>query len=59
MKTVSIADATNDLAGLLADVERGEEITIAREGEPVACLHRISAATPAAPRRLGLLAGQG
>ena len=59
MKTVTVAEATNDLARLRADVERGEEITIAREGKPVACLHGVSAPIPLTPRRLGLLARLG
>lgn len=59
MKTVTIAEATNDLPRLLAEVELGEEITIARDGNPVACLHRLGEPAATAPRRLGLLEGQG
>lgn len=38
MKTVNIHRAKTELSRLLADVERGEEVTIARAGKPVARL---------------------
>lgn len=38
MKTVNVLEARNNLSALLAEVERGEEIVIARRGHPVARL---------------------
>lgn len=38
MKTVDVAQAVADLASLLAEVEGGEEVVIARDGKPVARL---------------------
>ena len=57
MTTVNVHEAKTHLSRLLADVEAGEEITIARAGKPVA---RLVAAQPIAkPRRaLGPLRGQ-
>lgn len=56
MKTVNVHEAKTHLSRLLAEVEAGEEIVIARAGKPVARL------TPEVPvpsrRRLGPLAGQ-
>ena len=40
MKTVNIHEAKTTLSALLAQVEQGEEILIARNGEPVAKLTR-------------------
>ena len=54
--TVNVYDAKTQLSKLITRVELGEEITIARNGRPVARL------VPLAPRRPdrvpGLLAGQ-
>jgi prevent-host-death family protein len=57
VKIVNVHDAKTHLSRLLAEVEAGEEIVIARAGTPVA---RFVAVEPAArPRRtLGPLAGQ-
>lgn len=38
MKIVDVADAATGLASLLAEVENGEEVVIARDGKPVARL---------------------
>ena len=43
MKTVNVHEAKTTLSALLAEVERGEEITIARNGTPVAKLVRVTA----------------
>lgn len=57
MKSVNVHEAKTNLSRLLAEVEGGEEVVIARAGSPVA---RLVAARPvAAPRRqLGPLRGQ-
>lgn len=44
MKTIGVLEAERDLSALLRDVERGEEVTITREGKPVARM-----VPPAAP----------
>lgn len=54
MKTINVHEAKSTLSVLLADVERGEEVTIARNGTPVAKLVRV---TQAQPREPGLLRG--
>ena len=41
MKTVNIHEAKTTLSALLAEVERGEEVLIARNGKPIARLTRI------------------
>lgn len=57
MKTVNVHEAKTHLSRLLADVERGEEVVIARAGKPVARL--LSAEPVSRPRRrLGPLRGQ-
>ena len=49
MKSVNVHEAKTNLSRLLAEVEGGEEIVIARAGSPVA---RLVAARPVAgPRR--------
>jgi prevent-host-death family protein len=57
MKTVNVHEAKTHLSRLLAEVEAGEEIVIARAGKPVA---RLTAASPATPaeRRLGFFRGR-
>ena len=50
---VNVQEAKTHLSGLLARVEAGEEIIIARGGKPVA---RLVAIEPAPLRQLGLLA---
>ncbi len=47
-------DAKTRLSQLLGRVERGEEITIARAGRPIA---RLVGVEPAPTRKLGFLAG--
>jgi prevent-host-death family protein len=43
VKIVNVHEAKTTLSALLTDVERGEEITIARNGTPVAKLVRMTA----------------
>ncbi len=50
MKTVNIHQAKTTLSALLALVEQGEEVVIARNGAPVARLIRHA---PAGPRERG------
>jgi prevent-host-death family protein len=55
MKIINVHEAKTTLSALLAEVERGEDVTIARNGIPVAKLVRIGA-PPA--RQAGLLRSQ-
>jgi prevent-host-death family protein len=55
MPTFNVHEAKSNLSRLLAMVERGEEITIMRNGEPVADLVRHRKKT--GRRTLGALAG--
>lgn len=56
MKIVNIHDAKSHFSQLIADVERGEEVLIARRGKTVA---RLVACTDApVRRRLGWARGQ-
>jgi prevent-host-death family protein len=43
LKTVNVHEAKTTLSALLSEVERGEEVTIARNGTPVAKLVRVTA----------------
>ncbi len=52
MRTVNVHQAKTTLSALLAEIERGEEVVIARNGTPVAKLVRVT--SPHA-RRPGLL----
>lgn len=52
MKTVNVHQAETTLSALLAEVERGEEVIIARNGTSVAKLVPV---TPPHARRSGLL----
>ena len=55
MKSVNVHEAKTTLSALLADVERGEEVVIARNGTPVAKLVGIAprpARQPGALRQL-------
>lgn len=54
-KTVNVHEAKTHLSRLLADVEKGHEVTIARAGRPIA---RLVRADPPAKRQLGLERGQ-
>jgi prevent-host-death family protein len=56
MRQVNIHEAKSQLSRLLAEVEAGEEIIIARSGKPVARL--ISAKSSTQPRKPGALKGQ-
>jgi prevent-host-death family protein len=52
---VNVHEAKTHLSRLLAEVERGDEVTIARAGRPIA---RLVPAQPPAKRELGLERGQ-
>ena len=56
MKTVNIHEAKTQLSRLIAEVEAGEEVVLARGGKPVARLVRISDAP--AERRFGAMRGR-
>ena len=56
MKTVNIHAAKTHLSRLIDDVERGEEVVIARAGKPVARL--VPLAARPRERHLGLLEGR-
>jgi prevent-host-death family protein len=43
MKTVNIHEAKSTLSALLAEVERGEDVVIARRGVPIARLTKVEA----------------
>jgi prevent-host-death family protein len=49
MKIVNVHEAKTTLSALLAEVERGEEVVIARNGTPVAKLVRVQ---PVRPKRV-------
>jgi prevent-host-death family protein len=51
MKTVNVHEAKTTLSQLLADVQQGEEVVIARSGVPIA---RLVAIQPAISREPGL-----
>ena len=53
MRVVNIHQAKTHLSKLVEEVERGEEVIIARAGRPVARLVPLQS-----PRRLGLLRGR-
>jgi len=52
MLTVNVHEAKSNLSKLLARVEAGEEIVIARAGRPVARLSAVSERSPRTPGRL-------
>jgi prevent-host-death family protein len=54
MKIVNVHEAKSTLSALLAAVERGEEVVIARNGTPVAKL--VAAEAPRPKRKFGALA---
>lgn len=56
MTTVGIHEAKTNLSKLLKRVEAGEEIVVARAGEPVAKI--VAYTAPKSPRKPGLLEGQ-
>lgn len=49
MKTINVHEAKTTLSALLVEVEKGEEITIARNGVPVAKLVRAGQASAREP----------
>ena len=51
---VNVQDAKTRLSELLARVERGEDVVIARGGKPIA---RLTAINAAVPRTLGFIPG--
>jgi prevent-host-death family protein len=51
VKTVNIHDAETNLSTLIAEVEKGAEVVIARAGKPVAKLVPVRKASRAAARR--------
>ena len=55
MPTVNVHQAKTQLSRLLALAEDGEEVVIARRGEPVA---RLVACKPKGKRRFGAMKGQ-
>lgn len=55
MPTVNVHQAKTQLSRLLAQVEAGEEVVIARRGEPVARLVRCK---PRGKRRFGSMKGK-
>ena len=55
MTTVNIHEAKTNLSRLLAQVEAGEDIVIARNGKPVA---RLVACEPPGKREFGALRGR-
>ena len=57
METVNVHEAKTHLSRLLARVERGEEIVIARAGTPIAVLSRYVPAEQQ-PRVAGIWKGQ-
>ena len=56
MRTVNIHEAKTQLSRLIAEVEAGEDIVLARGGTPVVRLVRIGAAAP--ERRFGAMRGR-
>ncbi|MDR0365880.1 MAG: type II toxin-antitoxin system prevent-host-death family antitoxin [Bifidobacteriaceae bacterium] len=56
MRTVNVHQAKTTLSRLIAEVETGEDIVIARAGQPVA---RLIAFRPEGHRQLGGLSGKG
>lgn len=57
MKTVNVHDAKTHLSALLGEVERGEEVVIARNGRPVARLTRVEPAAQRVPGAWSKLPG--
>lgn len=56
---VNVLEAKTQLSRLLDRAEAGEDVVIARAGQPVARLVPIDARATDAPRKLGTLAGKG
>lgn len=51
---VNVQEAKTRLSQLLAGVERGEDVVIARDGRPIA---RLSPVSPPPPRPVGFVPG--
>lgn len=58
MRQVNIHEAKTHFSELIAAVERGEEIVIARRGKPVATIGRAPAEKPAPKRVFGKWRGK-
>ncbi len=58
MVTVDIDDPETTLEALVEMAEQGEEVVIARSGEPLARVTAVAAAAPCQPRRLGSSPGK-
>lgn len=56
MRTVNIHAAKTNLSSLLEDVQKGEEVIIAKAGKPIAKL--VAFEQPTERRKLGLLRGK-
>jgi prevent-host-death family protein len=56
MKTVAVFEAKSRLSELLAEVEKGEQVTITRHGEPVAKLVAVLARREGSNRRQRIVA---
>jgi prevent-host-death family protein len=56
MKTVNIHEAKTQLSRLIAEVEAGEDVVLARAGSPVARLVRVGDVP--AERRFGAMRGR-
>ncbi len=55
-KTYSIAEARNDLSGVVREAEAGRPVTLSRRGKPVAVIVSASEFARLAPRRRALAA---
>lgn len=55
-KTYSIAEARNDLSGVVREAEAGRPVTLSRRGRPVAVVVSASQFAKLAPRRRALAA---
>lgn len=58
MDTYNIHEAKTHLSRLIAQVQSGETVLIAKSGKPVAKLTAVRASKPAERRRFGFLKGQ-
>jgi len=56
MVTVNIHEAKTQLSRLVDEAAKGETVVIAKAGKPMVRVSAVDA--PAAPRRLGFLAGE-
>lgn len=58
IRAINVHEAKTHLSRILADVEKGEEVVIARAGRPVAKVVPIDADERRAGGRFGFLAGE-